>query len=124
MAEGPSDELTPGEKQGEKQLMVAQMAYEDAKTTVSQKYSNSDVPEETGRKAEVLVIAVEKFQEALEIAKAEWAYTCDLEELNRALEEGRGEGQDSSRYSTGSQRYSNPKNLFHQERFSVPPSSR
>jgi hypothetical protein len=86
--------MTPDEKQVEKQLRVAQMAYEecrrpwvehyyegrdpgnpqvyeDAKTTVSRKYSNRDVAEETGRKAEVLVIAVEKFQEALEIRKAE-----------------------------------------------------
>ncbi len=118
MAEGPDDELTPGEKQVEQELRVAQMAYEecrrqwvehyyedrdpgnpqaheDAKTTVSRKYSNGDVPEETYQKPEVFDIAVAKFQEALEIAKAEWTYTRDLEELNTALEEGRGEGQDS-----------------------------
>jgi hypothetical protein len=123
MAEGPNDELTPGEQQVENELGVAQTAYEecrrqwvehyyeegrdpgnpqvyeDAKTTVSRKYSYGDVPEETSEKAEVFVIAVAKLQEALEIAKAEWAYTRDVhrdvQELNQALEEPRVEGQDS-----------------------------
>jgi hypothetical protein len=119
MAEGPSDERTPGEQQVVNELGVAQTAYEecrrqwvehyyeegrdpgnpqvyeDAKTTVSRKYSNGDVPEETSQKAEVFVIAVAKLQEALEIAKAEWAYTRDVQDLDQALEEPRAEGQDS-----------------------------
>lgn len=69
VSEEHSDELTPGEEQVQKELIVAQMAYkecrrqwvehfyegqdpgdpqayDDATITVSRKYSNWDIPEE------------------------------------------------------------------------------
>jgi len=121
MTEGHSgEELTPGEEQLNKELMAARMAidltrkewvehyyegqdpgdptaYEEAVITVTRKYHDDwDIPEETGLKAEVFVMAVEKAEEYLELVKAEVAYVRGVEELNRALVDFRGEEEQDS----------------------------
>jgi len=121
LSEEHGEALTPGQEELHKELMVRQMAlavlrkewvehhygghdpgnpeaYDEAMITVARKYDDDDwdIPEETSEKAVAFIYAVEKLQETIDMAKAEVALTGDVEDLNRALEELKGEEEPDS----------------------------